>query len=342
MVEKTGRIDKYEVWERKMILMIKQKQIILPVLCALFLVLASFSNGNTSDTNYSDSIIFGGLKRTYLIHIPSSHDKTKSMPLLIALHGGGGTGRHMVKLTLGGFDKLSDKEGFVVVYPDGIGKNWNDGRSGEETGYRAHKENIDDVGFISALIDALIKKLDIDPKRVYVTGMSNGAIMSYRLACELTEKIAAIAAVAGNIPQNLYPSCSPSRPISVLAINNVNDPLMPWAGKDITGPFGLKKLGKVLSTAETIRFWVNHNNCSLSPVITQEPDKDPKDGTRIRKEVYTNGKNETEVILYAIEGGGHTWPGGYQYLNERIIGKTSRDLDANEVIWDFFKKHPAQ
>jgi len=248
----------------------------------------------------------------------------------------------MVKLTLGGFDKLSDKEGFVVVYPDGIGKNWNDGRSGEETGYRAHKENIDDVGFISALIDALIKKLDIDPKRVYVTGMSNGAIMSYRLACELTGKIASVAAVAGNIPQNLYPSCSPSRPISVLAINNVNDPLLPWAGKDITGPFGLKKLGKVLSTAETIRFWVNHNNCSLSPVITHEPDKDPKDGTRIRKEVYRNGKNETEVILYAIEGGGHTWPGGYQYLNERIIGKTSRDLDANEVIWDFFKKHPAQ
>jgi polyhydroxybutyrate depolymerase len=128
----------------------------------------------------------------------------------------------------------------------------------------------------------------------------------------------------------------------VLAINNVNDPLLPWAGKDITGPFGFKKLGKVLSTAETIRFWVNHNNCSLSPVITHEPDKDPKDGTRIRKEVYRNGKDETEVILYVVEGGGHTWPSGYQYLNERIIGKTSRDLDANEVIWDFFKKHPAQ
>jgi len=325
-----------------MILMIKQRQILLSILFALFLLLVSFSDGNASDANYTDSIIVGELKRTYLIHIPASHGKTKSMPLLIALHGGGGSGKHMIKLKLGGFDKLSDQEGFVVVYPDGIEKNWNDGRSGEETGYSVHKENIDDVGFISALIDALIKKLNVNPKRVYVTGMSNGAIMSYRLACELTEKIAAIAAVAGNIPQNLYPSCSPSRPISVLAINNVNDPLMPFAGGNITGPFGLKKLGKVLSTSETARFWVKHNNCSLSPVITHEPDKAPKDGTRIRKEVFRNGKNGTEVILYAVEGGGHTWPSGYQYLNERIIGKTSRDIDANEVIWDFFKKHPAQ
>jgi polyhydroxybutyrate depolymerase len=322
--------------------MTKQKQIILSVLLALFLPLTSFSNSNASDTNYLDSIVFGGLKRTYLIHIPPSRDKTKSMPLLITLHGGGGTGKDMVKLTLGGFDTLSDKEGFVVVYPDGIKKNWNDGRSKEETGYRVHKENIDDVGFISALIDALIKELNVDPKRVYVTGMSNGAIMSYRLACELSKKIAAIAAVAGNIPQNLYPSCSPSKPISVLAINNVNDPLMPFAGGDITGPFGRKRLGKVLSTSETLRFWVNHNDCSLSPIVTHEPDMDTKDGTQVRKEVYGNGKNGTEVILYIIEGGGHTWPGGYQYLNERIIGKTSRDIDANKVIWDLFRKHSAQ
>ncbi len=322
--------------------MLNQKQIILSILLALFLLLVSYLNGNTSDTSYTDSIIFGGLKRTYLIHIPPSHDRTKSTPLLIALHGARGTGKHMVKLTLGGFDKLSDKKGFVVVYPDGIGKRWNDGRSGEEIAYRVHKENIDDVGFISALIDYLIKKLNIDPKRVYVTGMSNGAIMSYRLACELTEKIAAIAPVAGNIPQNLYPSCSPSRPISVLSINNVNDPLMPFAGGNITGPFGRKKLGKVLSTSETIRFWINHNNCSILPVVTYEPDKDPQDGTRIRKEAYRNGKDETEVVLYTIEGGGHTWPSGYQYLNERIIGKTSRDIDANEVIWDFFETYPAQ
>lgn len=224
--------------------MIKRKQIILSTLFTSLLLLTSCLNGDTSDTNYAGLIIFSRLERTYLIHIPPSYDKTKPIPLLIVLHGGGGTGKNMVKLTQGGFDKLSDKEGFVVVYPNGIEKHWNDGRSGEETGYRVHKENLDDVGFISTLIDYLIKELNIDPKRVYVTGMSNGAIMSYRLACELTEKIAAIAPVTGNMPQNIYPSCSPLRPISVLAINNVNDPLMPWAGKDITGPFGLKKTGE--------------------------------------------------------------------------------------------------
>lgn len=319
-------------------MMIKPKQIILSILFTLVLLLVNCLTGNTSEINYADSIIFGGLERTYLLHIPPSHDKTKPLPLVIALHGGGGTGKNMVTLTLGGFDKLSDEKSFIVVYPDGIEKHWNDGRNEEETRYRTHKENIDDVGFIAALIDNLIKKLNIDPKRVYITGISNGAMMSYRLACDLTEKIAAIAPVAGNIPQDIYSSCSPSRPLSVLAINGVNDPLVPFAGGNITGPFGFKKLGKVLSTSDTIKFWVAHNHCSSSRV-TQEPDKDPKDGTRVKKEVYGNCQNGTEVILYTIEGGGHTWPGGWQYLSEKIVGKTSRDIDANEVIWDFFKNH---
>ena len=315
---------------------------ILPVLFAAIFAFSGITSGYASDKNPSASIVAGRLKRTYLIHVPAAHDKTRPAPLVIALHGGGGTGKNMMKLTQNGFDRLSDRDGFVVVYPEGIEKNWNDGRSGTETEYRAHKKNIDDVGFISALIDRLVIELNIDPQRVYVTGMSNGAVMSYRLACELAGKIAAIAPVTGNIALNLYPSCSPARPISVLAINSVNDPLMPFAGGDITGPFGHKKLGKVLSASGSINFWARHNNCSLSPAITYEPDKDPKDGTRARKETYGNCKDGTGVILYAIEDGGHTWPGGYQYLNRRIIGKANRDMDANEVIIDFFKRHPAR
>jgi polyhydroxybutyrate depolymerase len=163
--------------------------------------------------------------------------------------------------------------------------------------------------------------------------------MSYRLACELSEKIAAIAPVAGNIPENLLMACSPSRPVSVLAINNVNDPLVPFVGGEVTGPFGMKKLGKVLSASESVKLWVKHNKCSPAPVLTYEPDIDPHDGTRIKKETYSNGESNSEVVLYIIEGGGHTWPGGQQYLSERIIGKTSRDMNADEVIWDFFKNH---
>jgi polyhydroxybutyrate depolymerase len=321
--------------------MIRQKQIIpsILVLSALFL---NFSNRTISETNNTDSIMVNGLRRSWLIHIPLSYDINKSVPLLIALHGGGGTGRNMETLTSGGFDRIANIKGFVVVYPDGIEKYWNDGRSIEETRYWVQRKNIDDVGFISALIDHLVNKMNIDPKRVYVTGMSNGAIMSYRLACELSGKIAAIAPVAGNIPQYLLLSCSPSRPVSVLAINGVDDPLVPFAGGDVTGPYGLKKLGKVLSAPESIKVWVKNNECLETPVITYEPDMKPQDGTRVRKEAYTNGKNNSEVILYAIEGGGHTWPGGYQYLGEKIVGKTSRDINADEVIWDFFEKHSLQ
>lgn len=324
--------------------MIKGKQMTLSafsLLALFFLVLCWPMTSNSAEGvgDHTGSITITGLQRTYRVHIPLSHNKTKPVPLVIVLHGGGGTSEKMVKLTLGGFNKLSDQEGFFVVYPDGIGKNWNDGRSKEETKYRAHKEKINDTGFISALIDYFIKVYNINPKCVYVTGISNGAIMSYRLACELSDKITAIAPVDGNLSQNFLPMCSPSKPISVLVINNVKDPLVPWNGGNITGPFGLKKLGKVLSVAQTIEYWIKHNKCSPSPTITEEPDKDPKDGTRVRREEYSGGEDGTEVILYEIEGGGHTWPGGYQYLPAIIIGKTSKDIDANEVIWNFFKKH---
>lgn len=283
------------------------------------------------------SIRWAGLERTYRIHVPPSYDKTRPMPLVIALHGGGGTGEKMEKLSLGGFNTLSDKEGFVVVYPDGIKRHWNDGRSAEETGWQAHKENIDDVGLMSALIDYFIKELNIDKGRVYVTGISNGALMSYRLACELTGKIAAIAPVAGTMANNLYPHCSPSRAISLLAIHGTKDPLAPWEG-GLRG-FAGKKLGRALSVADTFKYWKTHNRCPSASVITYEPDKNPQDGTKVRREVYSGCKDGTEVILYAIEGGGHTWPNGYQYLPELLVGKTSKDIDANEVIWNFFKTH---
>jgi polyhydroxybutyrate depolymerase len=282
---------------------------------------------------------FKGFKRTFKIYVPSFYDKSAQMPLVIALHGKGGKGRSMILITRKGFNKLAEKDGFIVVYPDGIEKNWNDGRMDDETNDRAHRENIDDVGFISTLIDFMIKEYNIDPGRVYVTGISNGAIMSYRLACELSHKITAIAPVDGNIPYLLMPGYSPSNPVSVLAINNVNDPLVPFDGGEIYGHFHRVKLGKVLSTEESVMFWVKHNRCSLEPVVTEEPDTDPKDGTRVISKQYLNHSNGTEVVLYIVEGGGHTWPGGIQYLPARMIGKTSRDFNATEVIWSFFKRH---
>lgn len=285
------------------------------------------------------SFVYDNLKRTFRIHIPASYNKSVQLPLVIALHGRGGNGESMILITRKGFNKLSDRDGFIVVYPDGIQMNWNDGRMDEKANDRAHRENIDDVGFISALIDSMINDYNTDPKRVYVTGISNGAIMSYRLACELSHKITAIAPVDGNMPELLISVCSPSRYMSVLAINNTYDPLVPYNGGEIYGSIRKVNLGKVLSVNESIQFWVNRDRCSMTPVMTVEPDRDPKDGTKVTKKQYFNGMEGTEVILYSVEGGGHTWPGGFQYMPEWIIGKTSRDIDANEIIWSFFKNH---
>lgn len=309
--------------------------ILLSLLCAILSVFGLQNAIASQETGSARSIMFAGLERTYRIHIPASYDKANPGPLLIVLHGGGGTGEGMVKLTRGGFNRLSDKEGFIVVYPDGFEKHWNDGR--ENVSYRTHREKIDDVGFIAALIDVLAKQYKLDTKRVYSTGISNGAMMSFRLDCELSEKIAAIAPVAGAMPENLPARCSPSRPVPVLMISNTEDRLVPWEGGDIR--FGRKTFGRTLSVPETVKYWVNHNQCSSSPSISMEPDRDPKDGTRVRKELYSECRESSEVVLYAVEGGGHTWPGGDQYLPQWIIGKTNRDIDANEVIWDFFKRH---
>jgi polyhydroxybutyrate depolymerase len=195
------------------------------------------------------------------------------------------------------------------------------------------------VGFISALIDYMILNYNADPGRIYITGISNGAIMAYRLAGELSHKITAIAPVDGNIPVLLMPGYSPGNPVSVLAINNMNDPLVPYDGGEIYGHFHRVKLGEVLSVEESVGFWVKRNGCSDSPAVEQEPDRDPRDGTRVTSKHYLNGTEGTEVILYSVDGGGHTWPGGIQYLPEWMIGKTSRDFNATEVIWSFFKNH---
>lgn len=309
-------------------------KIIAAVLLGTVTLLAWAMGPPAQAETITDSITWGGLGRTYRLHFSASYEKTRPMPLVIALHGGGGTGARMEKLTLGGFNTLADKEGFMVAYPDGIENHWNDGRATMR--YRTIREKIDDVGFISALIDHLVKERQVDKNRVYVTGISNGAMMSFRLACELTGKIAAIAAVSGNMPYDLAPHCSPARPISVLMISGTADPLMPWGG----GEAGSRrvKVGRVLSVAQTVKFWTAHNQCAPTPSITWEPPRDPRDSTRVRKEVYEDGKEGTEVILYAIEGGGHSWPKGHQYLPELFVGKTSQNLDANEVIWNFFKK----
>ena len=291
-------------------------------------------NPQPSAADFSSSIPSGGLQRTYLVHVSSVYDETKPTPLVIVLHGGGGSGQGMNALTR--FNGIADRENFIVVYPDGFESHWNDGRDVRQ--YRAQAQNVDDVGFISALIDHLSGQFNIDAKRIYVTGISNGAMMSHRLGCQLSQKIAAFAPVAGNLPVNMEPVCSPARPVSVLIINGTDDPLVPWAGGEVhLGPL---ELGQVLSVADTVKFWANKDGCTATPVEAPLPDTDPNDGTTVTTRTYGGCQDGVEVILYTVQGGGHTWPGGLQYSTEATIGRTSRDFSASEVIWQFFKSHP--
>ncbi|NPV91943.1 MAG: hypothetical protein HPY50_14350 [Firmicutes bacterium] len=279
--------------------------------------------------DFDESMVSGATKRTYQVHLPDSAPE-KGAPLLIVLHGVGATGDSTRMLTRNGLNRLADQEGLVVVYPDGIARQWNDGQIKSFFGSQGRP---DDVRFISDLIDKMADTRGIDRGRVYVAGISNGGAMAERLALDLPDRVTAIAVVAMTLPKGMeqHPS---TPPIPVLLINGTEDPVVPWGGGEITF---LGKRGQVLSAEETARFWVRRCGCAERPVVTTEPDRDPKDGTRVEREYYGGGKNGTEVLRYTVTGGGHTWPGGMQYLPESVIGRTSRDIDANQVIWSFFK-----
>jgi len=274
-----------------------------------------------------------GLERKYLIYSPplKSADSGKR-PLLFVLHGGGGTHRGMVRLTKRRFNELADRDGFFVVYPQGIDKSWNDGRTDKISG--AHRKGIDDVGFFRALIEHLVFEYPIDSNRIFVTGISNGGLMSFRLGCSLPDKIRGIAPVTAQIPSAIEALCRSESGVSLAVFNGTEDPLVPYNGGQIT--VFRQQRGEVLSTDETIRIWQNKNRCPSKARATELPGL-TADGTRVTKIEYTQCAAASKVVLYRIDGGGHTWPDGRQYLPVRRIGRTSRDINACDEIWEFFR-----
>jgi RNA polymerase sigma factor (sigma-70 family) len=189
----------------------------------------------------------------------------------------------------------------------------------------------DDVGFLQALIEHLQAEYKADPARIFVTGISNGGLMSFRLACDLPDQIRAIAPVTASIPKALETHCSRPAEVGLLLLNGTEDPLVPYDGGQITA-LGRKR-GEVLSTDETIALWLNKTDCQDQADITSLPDQASDDGTTVTVSAYP----ECKVVLYRIDGGGHTWPGGWQYLGEKRIGKTTREINAADEIWRFFR-----
>lgn len=262
-------------------------------------------------------------ERSYRLYVPDSIP-SEDIALVIALHGGGGNSQGMRQLTR--FNDVADEYGFIVVYPDGVDGSWNDGRIPNTRRLQARLSN-DDVGFIALLIDTLISQYPINPEKVFATGISNGGAMSHRLGCDLSDKIRGIAVVTGNMPTTL--DCQPTQPLSVLIINGTDDPLVLWEGTT-------SNRGDLLGTRASLEFWRTFLMCDSTPILATLPDIAPDDQTTVSTETYPNCTDEQRLMLYIVDGGGHTWASGSQYLPVSVIGRVSYDINASEEIWNFF------
>lgn len=275
------------------------------------------------------AISVDGRERTFVFHVPTSAPAEGTRMLVISLHGRGGKGVQQEDLTA--FSALAGERGFVAVYPDGIDKSWADGRGTSS----ADMQGIDDVAFISALIDHCIKNYGVDPKRVFVNGHSNGSMMTNRLACELSTKIAAIGHNAGPIGETVSTSCNPERSVSVIGFHGTEDSFVPYAGGEVDKGAG----GKVLSAKDARAFWAGKSGCSMETIVTSLPDTAKDDGTTVEREESVGCQNGNEVVLFTMTGGGHTWPGSTDDLGELLVGKVSYDIVASELMLDFYEKH---
>ncbi|MCX7641741.1 MAG: hypothetical protein N2Z20_03810 [Elusimicrobiales bacterium] len=296
----------------------------MKIILSIFIFCIQFLNAQTF---IKKSFMHQGLKREFYMYLPSKN--VSGYPVFFILHGGGGSAENMMNLTKNSFNALSHRYGFVVVYPQGYKKHFNDGR--KKPSYDAFKKNIDDVGFFEKIVEYLYNNYSIDSSKVYFAGISNGAMMAFRVGCE-SVIASGIASVAASMPKELYGCNSASNP-KVLIIVGTDDPLVPYKGGEIKGPFGVRWLGEVVGAEHSYAFWSARNGCEMNELV--ENIKDPVDS---RLSVIKRIKKcpKSRVALYTIEGGGHTWPGGMQYLSVSMVGKTFSGFDAAQEIVKFF------
>lgn len=294
------------------------------------------SEGSRQSSVFPSSLEYGGRQRTYIVHRPPSYgeDSARRFPVVLVLHGGTIDARKMERLT--GMDATADREGFIAVYPNGTGRfegvfTWNVG-----FGYAyALQNDVDDVGFLRELIKVLENSYSIDPGRVYVTGISNGGILAYRLASEAPDLIAAAAPVAAVTGGRKNPGAhqiifgAPARPVPIIAFHGKADAMIPYYGGQ-----GAKSLTDTvyISVPETITLWAGYDGCS-----TRARTETSVNGN-ISKETYSGGKDGAEVVLYTIADGAHTWPGGNRLLE--TSPEPTDEISANDLMWEFFYAHP--
>ena len=263
------------------------------------------------------SIIHDGIQRDYILYIPAIYDGGTEVPLVFNFHGFGSNANE--QMWYGDFRAIADSEGFLLVHPEGTffygNQHWNVG--GFTIG-----STVDDVGFTEALIEELAGLYTINLDKVYATGMSNGGYMSFLLACQLSEKIAAVASVTGSMTPETFDACNPQHPTPILQIHGTNDEIVPYNGASWS-----------LSIEDVMTYWVNYNNCDEPPSTTVFPDIDPTDGSTVEHIVYQNGDNNVTTEHMKVLGGRHTWPGSaYNFPG------TNQDISASMEIWEFFSR----
>ena len=277
-----------------------------------------------------EQIFAEDIERESYTHLPQGFQRGQRLPLMLVFHGGFTLANRMDTLT--GFNDVADQNGFIVCYPQAFKHHWNDGRNIDK------HDNFNDVLFASQLIDRMVQKYNVDPTRVYACGISNGGFFAQFLALRQPNRVAAIASVAATLPQLMESTQTSLHPISVLYILGMNDPLMPFDGGQLDYKT-FRDRGTVLPASLSAQYWVKADHCNPDPHSLDLPDVDATDGCQVKYANWTGGRFGTEVGVFGISGGGHTWPGGMQYAPESQIGKTCRDINASKAIWDFCKNH---
>ncbi len=257
-----------------------------------------------------------GKKRKYTVYLPAGFNPAVKHPLVLNFHGLGGNPRQQQKYSR--MNEVADKEGFVVIYPYGDNHYWNTGAMN-----KPYVNGRDDVGFINKILDKAIQEYNISPDSIYASGLSLGGYFSYRLACELGNRISAIASVGGVMSDSTNKYCQSARPIPVLQIHGTKDPIVKYEG-----------FKRSMPVEKTVAFWTKRNSCSHSDTVLL-PDISVKDKTTASL-IKFNCNSKAPVWFLKIQNGGHTWPGSK--INYLFLGKTSKDFNASELIWEFFSQ----
>lgn len=280
---------------------------------AIFLGNVTFAQEEIELTLIHDDIV-----RTYNLYIPASYSEDISAPLVFNFHGYGSNA--FEQMWYGDFRAIADTAGFLLVHPQGTEL---DGVTHWNVGGWTVGSTVDDVGFTEAMIDTLSLNYNINPDRIYSTGMSNGGYMSFLLACQLSERIAAVASVTGSMTPETYNNCSPSHPTPIMQIHGTADSTVPYDGDIWTE-----------SIEDVLNYWISFDNCAEIPVITPVPDINTSDGCTAEHYVYLYGESGTSVEHYKVIGGQHTWPGTFF-----TSAGTNEDFNASVEIWRFFSQY---